>query len=92
MKTIRMVLALVMQLKLQVYQLDLKLTFLNGEIKEEVYMEQPQRYMIQREENKVYCLKKVLYGLKQALHAWNSKIDQYLLGHRFSRSPSKPYL
>ena len=55
-------------------------------------MEKPHGYMIQGKENKVYHLKKELYGIKQASHTWNSKIDKYLLEHVFSRSPSEPYL
>jgi len=47
METIRIVLALAAQLKLQVYQLDVKSAFLNGEIEEEVYVEQPQGYKVQ---------------------------------------------
>ena len=91
METIRTVLALAAQLKLQVYLLDVKSTFLNGEI-EEVYMEQPQGYKIQGEEGKVYRLKKALYGPKQAPRAWNSKRDKYLVEHRFLKSPSEPSL
>ena len=49
METIRTVLALAAQLKLQVYQLDVKSAFLNGEIEEEVYVEQPQGYKVQGE-------------------------------------------
>ena len=69
METIRTALALATQLKLQVYQLDVKSAFLNGEIEEEVYVEQPQGYKVQGEEDKVYRLKKALYGLKQAPRA-----------------------
>ena len=55
-------------------------------------MEQPHRYKIQGKKDKVYRLKKVLYRPKQALRAWNSKIDKFLLDHGFSKSPSKPFL
>jgi hypothetical protein len=48
------------------YQLDVKSAFLNGELKEEVYVEQPQGFVIQGEEEKVYKLRKALYRLKQA--------------------------
>ena len=66
METIRVVLAIAAQLKLQVFQLDVKSTFLNGELEEEVYVEQPQGYIIEGQENKVFRLRKALYGLKQA--------------------------
>jgi len=79
METIRMVLAIAAQLKLPVYQLDVKSAFLNGELEEEVYVEQPHGYIIKGHEDKVYRLHKALYGLKQAPRAWNSKIDGYLL-------------
>ena len=46
--------------------MDVKSTFLNGVLKEEVYVEQPSGYEVVGEENKVYRLKRALYGLKQA--------------------------
>jgi hypothetical protein len=49
--------------------MDVKSTFLNVHVNEEVYLEQPQGYEIPGQENKVYILKKVVYGLKQAPRA-----------------------
>ena len=92
METIRSVLALAAQLKLQVFQLDVKFSFLNGELKEEVYIKQPQGYVIEGKEEKVYRLRKALYGLKQAPRAWNSNIDGYLIQNGFTKSPSEPSL
>ena len=92
METIRSVLALAAQFKLSVYQLDVKSAFLNGELEEEVYVEQPQGYVIEGKEDKVYRLRKALYGLKQAPRAWNSKIDGYLIHKGFTKSPSEPSL
>ncbi len=92
METIRLVLALAAQFKLTVYQLDVKSAFLNGELEEEVYVEQPQGYVIKGKEDKVYRLRKALYGLKQAPRAWNSKIDSYLLQNGFTKSPNEPSL
>jgi hypothetical protein len=63
METIRIVLALAAQLELPVYQLDVKSAFLNGELQEEVYVEQPEGYIVEGKEDKVYRLKKALYGL-----------------------------
>eukprot|EP00253_Pinus_taeda_P025419 PITA_25419 len=56
-----------------------KSTFLNGVLKEEVYIEQPLGYEKKGQEHKVCRLKKALYGLKQAPRAWYSRIDSYLL-------------
>ena len=58
--------------------MDVKLSFLNGYLEEEVYVEQPQGYEVPGQEHKVYRLKKTPYGLKQAPRAWYSWIDSYL--------------
>lgn len=92
METIRTVLAIATQLKLQVFQLDVKSAFLNGELEEEIYVEQPQGYMVEGHEDKVYMLKKALYGLKQAPHTWNSRINGCLLQIGFMKSPGEPFL
>lgn len=67
--TIRTILALAAHKEWKVFQLDVKSAFIHGELEEDVYVEQPQRYNKQGEEGKVYKLKKVLYGLKQAPRA-----------------------
>ena len=67
-ETIRMALAITTQLELQVYQLE-KSAFLNGELEEEVYVEQPLGYELEGKKGKVYKLRKSLYGLKQAPRA-----------------------
>ena len=48
------------------FQLDVKSTFLNGELEEEVYMEQLKGYVIKDDDHKVYHMRKTLRGLKQA--------------------------
>ena len=63
--------------------MDVKSSFLNGYLKEEVYVEQPQGFIVEGKEDKVYRLKKALYGLKQAPRAWYSRIDKYLHDHGF---------
>ncbi|CAN0920234.1 Retrovirus-related Pol polyprotein from transposon TNT 1-94 [Linum grandiflorum] len=92
METIRTVIALAAQMELPLYQLDVKSAFLNGELEEEVYVEQPRGYEKKGGEGKVYRLRKVLYGLKQAPRAWNSRIDRYFQDNRFQRSPSEASL
>jgi len=54
--------------------MDVKSTFLNGHLEEEVYVGQTQSYEVPRQEKKVYILKKALHGLKQAPRAWYSHI------------------
>nr|GFD39579.1 retrovirus-related Pol polyprotein from transposon TNT 1-94 [Tanacetum cinerariifolium] len=53
-----------------VYQMDVKTAFLNGNLREEVYVSQPDRFVNADNSNHVYKLKKALYGLKQAPRAW----------------------
>jgi hypothetical protein len=90
METVRTLLAIVVKNKWSVYQMDVKSTFLNGHLEEEVYVEQPQGYEVPGKENKVYRLTKALYGLKQALRAWYSRIDSYLIQNGFQRSECEP--
>jgi hypothetical protein len=64
----------------------LKTYFLNGEIEEEVYIEQPNGFVIHQKESHVCRLNKALYGLKQASLAWYEKIGGYLMILGFSKS------
>jgi hypothetical protein len=70
MDTIRTVLDIVAQYKWSVYQMDVKSTFLNRHLEENMYVEQPQGYEVRGQEDKVYRLKKELYGLKQTPRSW----------------------
>ena len=90
--TIRMLIALAAQKGWLLYQLDIKSAFLNGELTNEIYVEQPQGFVIEGAEDKVYRLKKALYGLKQASRAWYSQIDAYFIEHGFERSKSESTL
>eukprot|EP01018_Ginkgo_biloba_P001301 Gb_29290 [translate_table: standard] len=89
--TIRLVLAIAAQLGWQVHQMDVKSAFLNGDLKEEVYMQQPEGFELKGKEKLVCKLNKPLYGLKQP-HAWYIKIDEHLRGNSFQRSASDPNL
>ena len=66
--------------KFKLYQMDVKSVFLNGYIKEEVYVEQPPSFEDPRHPNHVFKLKKALYGLKQAPRAWYERLSNFLLG------------
>ena len=69
--------------------MDVKSAFLNGFLEEEVYVEQPQGYVVKGQEGKVLRLKKALYGLKQAPRAWNTRIDKYLQQNGFTKCLSE---
>jgi hypothetical protein len=64
--------------KFKVYQMDVKSSFLNGDLKEEVYMEEPEGFQLSDNPDFVCKLKKALYGLKQAPRAWYHRLDTYL--------------
>jgi hypothetical protein len=66
--------------------MDVKTTFLNGEIEEEVYIEQPYGFVIHEKESHVCRLKKALYGLKQTPRSWYDTIDGYLMSLGFNKS------
>ena len=84
-ETIRFLSALAASHGWQIHHLDVKTAFLYGELKEDVYVEQPEGFETKGKEKKVYKLSKALYGLKQAPRAWNTKLDQVLKGMKFSR-------
>jgi hypothetical protein len=72
--------------------MDVKTTFLNGEIEEEVYIEQPEGFVIQNERSHVCRLKKAIYGLKQAPRAWYVKMDGFMMSLGFKKSFVYPNL
>ena len=78
MEAIRMFLAYACHKKFKVYQMDVKSAFLNGDLEEEVYMEQPEGFSLTNNPSHVCKLKKALHGLKQAPRAWYYSLDKYL--------------
>ncbi|GJT13313.1 retrovirus-related pol polyprotein from transposon TNT 1-94 [Tanacetum coccineum] len=68
-----------------IYQIDVKTTFINGELKEEVYVSQPEGFVDPDHPTHVYRLKKALYGLKQAPRAWYDTLLWFLLDNKFSK-------
>ena len=70
MSSIRMVLALAASLDLEIEKMDVKIDFLHGDLEEEIYMEQPEGFVVNGKENHVCKLKKSLNGLKQDLSQW----------------------
>ena len=66
--------------------MDVKTTFLNGVVEEEVYVEQPLSFETHDRESHVCRLKKALYGLKQAPKTWFDRIDSFLSSLGFTKS------
>ncbi|GKE43670.1 putative ribonuclease H-like domain-containing protein, partial [Tanacetum coccineum] len=84
-EVIRLFLAYASFMRFIVYQIDVKITFLYGTIKEEVYVCQPPSFEDPHFPDKVYKVEKALYGLHQAPRAWYETLSTYLLENRFRR-------
>jgi hypothetical protein len=84
--SIRTIISLAAKMKWKLHQMDVKTTFLNGVIEEEVYIEQPQGFEVEDRRSHVCRLKKALYGLKQAPRAWYGRIDIFLMSLVFTKS------
>ncbi|KAL0373766.1 UNVERIFIED_CONTAM: Retrovirus-related Pol polyprotein from transposon TNT 1-94 [Sesamum radiatum] len=82
--TIRVLIALASVYSLSIQQMDVKTTFLYGELEEEIYMDQPEGFVAHRNERKVCKLVKSLYGLKQAPKQWHEKFDKTILAFGFT--------
>ncbi|GJZ21641.1 ribonuclease H-like domain, reverse transcriptase, RNA-dependent DNA polymerase [Tanacetum coccineum] len=85
METIRLLLAIAATNKWEVHHLDVKSAFLHGDLKEEVYVTQPEGFTKEQDKGKVYRLIKALYGLRQAPRAWNIKLDNTLKSLDFKK-------
>ncbi|GJW90762.1 retrovirus-related pol polyprotein from transposon TNT 1-94, partial [Tanacetum coccineum] len=75
-----------------VYQMDVKTAFLNGNLREEVYVSQLDGFVDPDKPNYVYKLKKALYGLKQAPRAWYDMLSSFLISNDFSKGSVDPTL
>ncbi|GJS16307.1 retrovirus-related pol polyprotein from transposon TNT 1-94 [Tanacetum coccineum] len=75
-----------------VYQMDVKTAFLNGNLREEVYVSQSDGFVDPDNPNHVYKLKKALYGLKQAPRAWYDMLSSFLISQDFSKGSVDPTL
>ncbi|GKE74427.1 retrovirus-related pol polyprotein from transposon TNT 1-94, partial [Tanacetum coccineum] len=75
-----------------IFQMNIKTAFLNGELKEDVYVSQLERFFDQDNPSHVYKLKKALYGLKQAPRAWYDMLSSFLISQHFSKGAVNPTL
>nr|GEU44589.1 retrovirus-related Pol polyprotein from transposon TNT 1-94 [Tanacetum cinerariifolium] len=75
-----------------IFQMHIKTAFLNGELKQDVYISQPEGFVDQDNPSRVYKLKKALYNLKQAPHAWYDMPSSFLISQHFSKGAVDPTL
>jgi len=79
MEAIRILVAFAAHMKIRLYQMDVKSAFLNGHLKEEVYVMQPPSFESNEFPNHVFKLDKALYGLKQAPRAWHERLSNFFV-------------
>jgi hypothetical protein len=87
--SVRLLIALTSHKGWEVHHMGVKSAFLNSDLQEEAYVEQPVGFIIAGKAHKVLKLKKALYRLHQAPRAWNTKIDDTLLSLGFRKTPSE---
>ena len=82
--SIRLILAIVAHLDLELYQMDVKTAFLNGELDEEIYMDQPEGFETKGQERKVCKLRRSIYGLKQSSRQWYFRFHRAIISNEFT--------
>ena len=82
-KSIRILLAIASYFDYEIWQMDVKTAFLNGNIEEELYMVQPEGFVDPKDARKVCKLQRSIYGLKQASRSWNLCLDEVIKGFGF---------
>jgi len=82
--SIRLLLAIVARLDLELHQMDVKTAFLNGELNEEIYIEQPVGFVVKGQEKKVCKLKRSIYGLKQSSRQWYLRFHKEVMSFDFT--------
>ncbi|GJZ72326.1 retrovirus-related pol polyprotein from transposon TNT 1-94 [Tanacetum coccineum] len=91
-EAVRIFVAYVAYKSFPIYQMDVKTAFLNGPLKEEVYVAQPDGFVDPDHPKKVYRLRKALYGLKQAPRAWYDELSNFLISKGFTKGTIDPAL
>lgn len=84
-KALRIILALASEMDYELTQMDVVSAFLNANLQEEVYIEQPEGFTKEQDKDKVWLLAKAIYGIKQAPYEWNNEFNRYLLSIGFKR-------
>ena len=81
-KSIQILLAIAAYFDYEIWQMDVKTTFLNGNLTEDVHMTQPEGFT-SKDSNKVCKLQKSIYGLKQASRSWNIRFNEAIKSYGF---------
>jgi len=84
--SLRIIMALVAHLDLELHQMDVKTAFLNGELEEEVYMFQPEGFITEKDQNLVCKLLRSIYGLKQSSRRWYIKFHNVVTSFGFEEN------
>ena len=82
-KSVRILLAIAAFFDYEIWQMDVKTAFLNGNVEEELYMIQPEGFVDPKDAGKVCKLQRSIYGLKQASRSWNLRFDEVIKGFGF---------
>ena len=91
-KSIRILLAIVAYYDYEIWQMDVKTVFLNGNIEEELYMVQPEGFVDPKDDGKVCKLQRSIYGSKQASRSWNLRFDEVIKGFGFVQNVEEFYV
>ncbi|KAL0278089.1 UNVERIFIED_CONTAM: Retrovirus-related Pol polyprotein from transposon TNT 1-94 [Sesamum radiatum] len=89
-KSIRIVLAIAAWYDYEIWQMDVKMAFLNGFVEEEIFMDQPEGFTTVGEEQKVCRLQRSIYGLKQASQSWNTRFYEVIQDYDFIKNDYDP--
>ena len=89
-KSIRIMLAIAAYHDYEIWQMDVKTAFLNGNLEEDVYMTQPDGFVLDSQANKVCKLQRSIYGLKQASRSWNIRFDEAVKEFGFIKNEDEP--
>ncbi|KAB2604291.1 retrotransposon protein [Pyrus ussuriensis x Pyrus communis] len=84
--SMRIILAITAHFDLELHQMDVKMAFLNGDLEEDIYMQQAPGFVERGKEAMVCKLNKSIYGLKQASRQWNKKFDQVMAASGFQEN------
>jgi hypothetical protein len=90
--SVRLILAIVAHMDFELYQMDVRTAFLNEELNEKIYMDQPLGFETKRQERKVCKHKRSIYGLKQDSRQWNVKFHQTILKDDFTMMEEDHYM